>query len=592
MTKRKSQSLLNGALVLLVATLLVKIIGAIYKIPLSNMIGTVGRGYYDAAYNIYLPIYTISMAGLPVAVSKMVSEQMALGHYRDARMIFRVSSRIFLITGTLGLIVLLILAYPYAALSKNLPTIPAILAIAPSIFFCCLMSIFRGYYEGLRKMTPTAVSEVFEALGKLVFGIVLAKAVISKGMADFHAGATVFGKTVADESEALSAIYPYAAAAAALGVTLGTVLGLGYLFVLYKLRGDQITREELVNSPKPEKSNIIARNLIKFAIPVATSSLIFSITNMIDSVMVQNRLQTAIDKDLNYIKTVYQASIQMGNILDKDLKTYLFGAYSLSLDFKNLVPNLAMALGISAIPALSAAWAIKNRDEIRISVESVIRVILLISFPAGIGMAVLSEPILSLLYSRGESASAIPITAPILTAYGFSVFIMALSTPMTNMLQAIGKPMVPLKALTVGAIAKIIINYILVGIPSVNINGAVVGTIGCYVIILGISLYSLIKTTGVKINIMSVAVKPFICAALCGGAAFLSYTLFNRILSFGSPDSIMNSKTLSTFIAIGIAAVIYLISLLLVKGIAKDDIIMLPKGEKIAKTLEKYGFLG
>jgi stage V sporulation protein B len=497
LAKRKSQSLLNGALVLLVATLLVKIIGAIYKIPLSNMIGTVGRGYYDAAYNIYLPIYTISMAGLPVAVSKMVSEQMALGHYRDARMIFRVSSRIFLITGTLGLIVLLILAYPYAALSKNLPTIPAILAIAPSIFFCCLMSIFRGYYEGLRKMTPTAVSEVFEALGKLVFGIVLAKAVISKGMADFHAGATVFGKTVADESEALSAIYPYAAAAAALGVTLGTVLGLGYLFVLYKLRGDQITREELVNSPKPEKSNIIARNLIKFAIPVATSSLIFSITNMIDSVMVQNRLQTAIDKDLNYIKTVYQASIQMGNILDKDLKTYLFGAYSLSLDFKNLVPNLAMALGISAIPALSAAWAIKNRDEIRISVESVIRVILLISFPAGIGMAVLSEPILSLLYSRGESASAIPITAPILTAYGFSVFIMALSTPMTNMLQAIGKPMVPLKALTVGAIAKIIINYILVGIPSVNINGAVVGTIGCYVIILGISLYSVIMSTGV-----------------------------------------------------------------------------------------------
>lgn len=583
---------MNGALVLLVATLVVKIIGVIYKIPLSNMIGTVGRGYYDAAYNIYLPIYTISMAGLPVAVSKMVSEQMALGHYRDARMIFRVSARIFLITGTLGLIVLLILAYPYAALSKNIPTIPAILAIAPSIFFCCLMSIFRGYYEGLRKMTPTAFSQVFEALGKLVFGIILAKLVISKGMTDFDAGRAVFGKTVADKSEALSAIYPYAAAAAAFGVTLGTVLGIAYLFILYKIKGDEITREEIVNSPKPEKSSVISKRIIKFAIPVATSSLIFSITNMIDSVMVQNRLQTAIDKDLPLIKTLYGASLQMGNILDKDIKTFLYGAYSLSLDFKNLVPNLAMALGISAIPALSAAWAVRNKDEIRISVESVIRVILLISFPAGIGMAVLSEPILSLLYSRGESASAIAITAPILTAYGFSVFIMSLSTPMTNMLQAIGKPMVPLKALTVGAVAKIIVNFILVGIPSVNINGAVVGTIVCYLIILGISVYSLVKTTGVRINIMSVAVKPLICAALCGLAAFLSYALFNKVLSFGSPDSIMNSKTLSTFIAIGIAGVVYLISLLLVKGIAKDDIIMLPKGEKIAKTLEKYGFLG
>jgi stage V sporulation protein B len=578
--------------VLLVATLLVKIIGAIYKIPLSNMIGTVGRGYYDAAYNIYLPIYTISMAGLPVAVSKMVSEQMALGHYRDARMIFKVSSKIFLITGTLGLIILLLLAYPYAALSKNLPTIPAIVAIAPSIFFCCLMSIFRGYYEGLRKMTPTAVSEVFEALGKLIFGIVLAKIVITKGMADYNAGLSVFGKTVSNESEALSAIFPYAAAAAALGVTLGTVLGLLYLVILYKIKGDEITREELVNSPEPEKSKTIAKNLIKFAIPVATSSLIFSITNMIDSVMVQNRLQTAIDKNMPLIKSLYGASIAKGNVLDGDIKTFLFGAYSLSLDFKNLVPNLAMALGISAIPALSAAWAIKNKDEIRISVESVIRVILLISFPAGIGMAVLSEPILSLLYSRGESAAAIPITTPILAAYGFTVFIMALSTPMTNMLQAIGKPMVPLKALTVGAVAKIIINYVLVGIPSVNINGAVVGTVVCYVIILGISLYSLIKTTGVKINIMSVAIKPLICAALCGAGAFISYKLLGRFITFGSPDSILNSKTLSTFIAIGIAALIYLISLLLVKGIAKDDIIMLPKGEKIAKTLEKYGFLG
>ena len=590
---------------LLIATLLVKIIGAIYKIPLSNMIGAVGRGYYDAAYNIYLPIYTISMAGLPVAVSKMVSEQMALGRFRDAKMIFRVSAKIFLITGTVGLALLVLLAYPYAAIAENvkffgsdaasfkdLPIIPATIAIAPSILFCCLMSIFRGYYEGLRKMTPTAVSEVFEALGKLIFGIVLAKIVITKGMADFNAGNPVFGKTVADESEALSAIFPYAAAAAAFGVTLGTVLGLLYLLILYKIKGTEITREELVNSPEPEKSGVIAKKLIKFAIPVATSSLIFTVTNMIDSVMVQNRLQVAINKDISLIKTLYSASIQLGNVLDKDLKTFLFGAYSMSLDFKNLVPNLAMALGISAIPALSAAWAIKNRDEIRISVESVIRVILLISFPAGIGMAVLSEPILSLLYSRGESAAAIPITAPILTAYGFTVFIMSLSTPMTNMLQAIGKPMVPLKALTAGALAKIVINYVLVGIPSININGAVVGTVVCYVIILGISLYSLIKTTGVKINIMSVAIKPLICAALCGAGAFFSYMLLNRFLSFGSTGSILNSKTLATFIAIGIAAVIYLVSLLLIRGIAKDDIIMLPKGEKIAKTLEKYGFLG
>lgn len=164
--KRKSQSLLNGALVLSVSTLLVKIIGVIYKIPISNMMGAVGRGYFDSAYNLYIPIYNISMAGLPVAVSKMVSQHVALGRYRDVRMIFRVSARLFTFTGILGTVLLLIFAYPYALIAKTNEVIPAIIAITPSIFFCCMMSIYRGYYNGLRNMNPTAISQVVEAIGK------------------------------------------------------------------------------------------------------------------------------------------------------------------------------------------------------------------------------------------------------------------------------------------------------------------------------------------------------------------------------------------------------------------------------------------
>ena len=138
-SKRKSQSLLNGALVLSLATLIVKIIGVIYKIPLSNMIGTVGRGYFDSAYNLYVPIYTVSMAGLPVAIAKMVSQQMALGHFRDVRLIHRVAKRLFLIMGILGTLTMLVLAYPYAFSAKNMNVLPAIFVITPSIFFCCIM---------------------------------------------------------------------------------------------------------------------------------------------------------------------------------------------------------------------------------------------------------------------------------------------------------------------------------------------------------------------------------------------------------------------------------------------------------------------
>ena len=483
--KRKSQSLLNGALVLSVSTLLVKIIGVIYKIPISNMMGAVGRGYFDSAYNLYIPIYTISMAGLPVDVSKMVSQHVALGRYRDVRMIFRVSARLFTFTGILGTVLLLIFAYPYALIAKTNEVIPAIIAITPSIFFCCMMSIYRGYYNGLRNMNPTAISQVIEAIGKMIFGIAAAKLTITYGYSQFESGAKVFGKVCETESEAMSAIYPYAAAAAAVGVTMGTVIGMIYMIIMHKAKGG-ITRTEIVNSPRPVNSGAIAKTLVAIAIPVVTSSIIFSLTNLIDAITIQNRLDGVISNNLDLIKSIYATQIAEAHVLDADLKDFLYGAYTLSLDFKNLA--------------------------------------------SGIGMGVLAEPILRMFYENGKSAPAISIAAPIMAAYGYTIFLMAISQPMTNMLQAVGKANVPVKSLTVGAVVKVVANYIFIGIPSININGAVIGTVLCYLIVVIYNYIALIKATKVKVNLMSVV-------------------------------------------------------------LAKDDIIMMPKGEKIAKKLAKYGFI-
>lgn len=587
--KRKSQSLLNGALVLSLATLIVKVIGVIYKIPLSNMIGTVGRGYFDSAYNLYIPIYTISMAGLPVAISKMVSQQLAMGNFRDVKLIHRVAKRLFLIMGILGTLAMLILAYPYALSAKNMDVLPAIFVITPSIFFCCVMSSYRGYYNGLRNMTPTAISQVFEAVGKLAFGLVCAKFVINYGYSRFEAGLSVFGRTVANETEALSAIYPYAAAAAAAGVTLGTVVGMIYLFILYKVKGDNITKSELAAAPKPQKSNVVAKKLIAFAIPVIASSLVFSITNLIDAITIQNRLEHMIVNNMDFIRNLY--SVELANVLDADVKNFLYGAYSLSLDFKNLIPSITMPLGISAIPALSAAWAIKNKKQIKVSIESVLRVTMIIAMPCGIGMGVLAQPILAAFYGSGNSAAGISIAAPVMAVYGYSIFLMALSQPMTNMLQALDKAKIPLISLSLGAIAKLIANYILVAIPSVNVNGAVIGTIICYAIIVIINLGALIFTAKVKLNFISVFIKPTFCGVLCGLGAYTSFGLCNRFI----PEFSLAGHSLKTILCLGVGigfgGLIYLISMLLIKGIAKDDVIMLPKGEKIAKILAKYGFI-
>ena len=604
---KKKQSVLNGAVILMVAVVSVKVIGALFKMPLTDMLGTVGRGYFQSAYEIYTPIFAISMAGLPVAVSRMVAENVALSKYRDARAVFNVSKRIFLIVGTVGTLIIFIVAYPYAYFVAGLKSIPAILCVAPSVLFCCYMSAYRGYYEGLRNMTPTAISQVIEALGKLVVGLLLAKTVMSVGASQYAKGmaasgnvsATVFGNQVTSLTEANSVIVPWAAAGAVLGVTVGSIASLLFLMVCHKIKGDGFERVQLVNSPKPPKGEVIAKEMIKIAIPMVISALILNITNLIDTVTIQARLRTALDKDFNTVIQMHSEAINEAVRLSRldlsdvgEVVKYFWGAYGSALDFKNLVPTITIQLGVSALPALAAAWVVKNKKATRSTIETVLRVGMLIALPAGIGMASLATPILTILYGRGSSSDAISVIAPIMAAYGFATGIIAISTPTTNMLQAIGRADIPVKSVVVASVCKILCNFILVGNPKLNIYGAVVGTILFYVIIVTCNMASLLRISKVHVRWSSVFLKPLICAVLCGVTAYATNGLLNRIFPADTSKSILNMGTISALIAIALAAIVYLISLLLIKGVAKEDISVIPKGEKIAKVLEKYGLLG
>ncbi|MEG1244280.1 MAG: polysaccharide biosynthesis C-terminal domain-containing protein, partial [Oscillospiraceae bacterium] len=424
------------------------------------------------------------------------------------------------------------------------------------------------------------------------FGLVFARIVMTIGENQFSAGKAVFGTIVKSEQEAYSAIYPYTAAAAILGVTAGTVCALLFVMIRHKVIGDGITKEHLVNSPRPAPSKDLAKMLISIAIPVVASSLILNITNIIDTWTIQNRLVDAIENNLPYIKDMYSSALTQSQVLDVDIKNYLYGAYGAALDFKNLLPTITMTLGVSSIPALSAAWAIKDKNKIFRTVDSVIRASLLIALPTGICMAILAKPILTLMYIGTRAESSIDITAYIVTVYGFAAAVMALSTPITNMLQAIGRADVPVKSLAIGAVVKIVSNYILVGNPRFNINGAPIGTILCYVVIVFSNLFFLIKETKIKLNIKSVLIKPLFCSILCGLAAWSSYGLLNMAFDFGNASGRMNGSTLALLISAIISVLVYFISLFLVNAISKYDILMLPKGEKIAKVLEKYNLMG
>lgn len=599
--------MLNGAIILMGAIILVKIIGALFKMPMTSMLGTVGRGYFSAAYQIYTPIFAIAMAGLPVAVSKMVAESVALNRYRQARLIFKVSQKLFLAVGIVGTLILLLLAYPYAKYIADIKSLRAILFVAPSIFLCCYMSAYRGYYEGLRNMVPTAISQVIEALGKLVIGLFLIKVIMNKGLAQFNKGmaasgntsATVFGKTVTTAAEANSEIVPIAAAGAVLGVTLGSLLSLLFLMVFYHFKRDGFSKQLLISSPAPESGSVIANKLIRIAVPMVVSALILNITNLIDVSTIQARLTTALNKDFTTVINMYASSINSAVALERldinkisDVMKYIWGAYNMALDFKTLVPTITIQLGVSAIPALATAWAIKNRKEMHKTVETVLRIGMLIALPAGFGMAALATPILTVIYGRGNSSEAIGMIAPILIIYGLFTPLIAISTPVTNMLQAVGRADIPMKTVLVAAILKIICNFVLVGIPSINIYGAVGGTILFYVLIVVINMFCLLKISHIKVNWLSVFVKPCISALLCAITAYASHGIIVRIFPADTASSILNSDTIGTLIGIMLGAIVYLISILLLKGIARDDIIVLPKGEKFAKVLEKYGLLG
>lgn len=587
MAERKKQSLLTGAGVLAIATVIVKLIGAVYKIPLTNLLTPEGYGYFTGAYAIYNPLYAISMAGLPVAVSKMVSQNVEFGRIKDAQRIFHVAQKLFFIVGLTGTVILMCIAYPYSVMVKSPMNYVSVLVVAPCVLFCCMMSSFRGYYEGLKNMTPTGVSQVIEAVVKLTFGLSATYICFNRWLSTYQKEAvdgvaTVFGQQVKSEAEALAVMYPYAAAVAIMGVTLGSMLGLLYLFIKYKRQGFGFTREEIVNSPAPESDKTLRNSLIRIAAPIALSSIVLNISNMIDDLTIRNRLAYAMEVGGDLIKEMYSASLTAAQTLDEGINNYLYGTHGSVLNIKNLIPTITLTLGISAIPALSSAWAAKDKKEIKGTIETVLRVTMMIAMPAGLGIAAIPGPILEILYS--SSKDMIPIAEPMLRVYGLGMFLFAATSPMTNMLQAVGRMDIPIKSIAIGSCAKILLNFILIGNPGINIKGAPVSTALCYVIIFAFNLGALLKVTKVKINVVSVYLKPFISAALCGVVAWCA----NYIIA----EKLMIESRLVGIVAIGFGGVTYAICMLLFKGIVKDDVLMLPKGEKIAKVLAKFGLLG
>ena len=554
--KRKQQSFQYGAIILLCSTMLVKIIGAIFKIPLSRLIGDLGFGYFDSAYQLFTPIYTLAMAGLPIAISRVVAERMQQERYRDVRKSLKVTKKIFLITGLTGFVVMLLLIYPFVHFTDATgKTVYSLFAIAPSLLFCCIMSAYRGYYEGLRNMYPTAASDVIESLGKLILGYGFAYIIMK-----------------------ISCDVALAAAGAMLGIMVGGAASATFITLRYKLKGDGITEQEFTDAPEPQGSKTIAKTIIMIAIPVVLASLANSVSSLVDVSMVKWQLTNMMGEFADDIRKMYESSIVDYNsfstnaLTNAELPTFLYGIRGKAFTLYNLVPTITSVLGVSALPVLTSCFAKGKGDKtlVKRSIESTMKFTALIAMPAGFGFLFLGSEIMGLMY---DTVASVEIGGVMLRIYGLAAMFAGLAIPMISMLQAIGKEKISLRNVAIGAALKVIVNFVFVGIPTINIKGAAIGTFVSYLFIFISNLSSLIKYTGVKPNIYKTILKPFIAALACG--------LSTVVLDLSAMGKI------GTVLDIGVAAVVYLVILIILNTFEPDDVLSLPKGEKILKVFRK-----
>lgn len=575
----EKQGFVQGAMILMIGTMTVKVVSMLFKIPISNLLGGTGYSYFTNAYEIFNLISTIATAGFPVAISKLVSENGVLGNYRDNHKIFRISRTFFLITGLLCMTVMILGAGSFAAMIPNPGAKLSIICLAPAVLTCCLMSAYRGYYQGMQNMYPTSISQIIEAVTKMIFGLGFSGGVMYLTQREYSLHATVLGRSYPSPEQAQAVIAQLASGAAVLGVSLSTAAGLVYLMLRWRKKGDGVSQQQLMHAPKPQDSSILLKRILVIAIPVCLGSLAVNLSGIIDLLTVTGRLSHVMDTAPQQLLACYGQNIPQAELVNGTVHNYLYGAYSgKAVVIANLVPALTTGMAVSALPVVAESFARGNRLRTQKSIQMVLRITALFCVPAGLGISALSQEVCSLFFGMNNE---VMIGAPLLRVLGLASIFIALTGTTNSLLQAVGRVSLPVKLILIGSAIKLAMNYLLVGIPQLNIQAAPWSTLVCYVVITLLSLIALRSTVG-PLGAFGVFGKPLLAGLLCAAFARLTQNMLMQV-------------TASRFVVLlsaAVGAAVYLVGLLLLRALKKEDIMMLPKGEKMAKILEKYSLLG
>ena len=613
----KPNTFFGGAAILAVGILVVKLIGMFYKIPLLNIIGEQGSADFNNAYNLYNVLLTISTAGLPVAVSKLVSEADALGRRNQVRRTFRLALALFLILGVLSFLVMFFGSEQLAGLMNDSMAAPGIRALAPAVICVGCLSAFRGYAQGHGNMTPTAVSQIIEALCKLTVGLGLAYWLVGHG---------------ADAS--------HAAAGAITGVTVGTIVALAYMLMNFLITRSQ---EPQLADDRPDEPSTILKHLLMIAVPITISSSMVGIVTVIDTSLVQGQLQRALLENQD-TWTLYQdfvdftslkealsawqtalpdgsavsmslldqyaaqaealrdqqsaltdlqsASLELHAALENISRT-LYGNYSGALNIYNLPTSLMAAVTAAVIPAVSGALARRDRRGAGRITGSALRISALAACPMAVGLFVLGEPIMALIFPNLNPQLA----GPLLSTLGLATLFVCMMLVCNSILQAHGFVSLPVIIMVAGGVVKIITNYNVVIQPTIGIYGAPMGNILCFALCMTLDLVVMSRVIPRRPRYIQVFAKPLAASALMGLGAWAVHGLMSKLFEatgiFMSADPVTHevlglSRTgnaAATLLAILVAVVIYGVLVIALRAITKDDLMLMPKGEKIARML-------
>ena len=450
---RSGRRFLSGVSILTLSAMIVKVIGLLYKIPLLSYLGTEGMGYFNTAYELYALFCVVSTAGLPVAMSVLISRS---GNGEGASRIYRVALLTFIFIGGAGSLLMFGFSSGFSSLLKNDGAASCMRAISPTVFLICLSSVYRGFFQGHGNMLPTAISQVIEAAGKLFLGLIFAKNALESGC-----------------NPAETAAY------AVMGLAVGTAISTVYL-ALHKLAAKKKGLTAIHASTEEEKDSRqsgygrIFRALMITAIPVTISSAVIGLTKFVDLAMILRRLQ-----DVGYSEQAANA---------------MYGCYStLVLPVFNILPSLISSVSLTSVPVLSAAIAKgeEGKAELRRTGSMALAVTALISIPASIGLAVFSRDVLSLIFSH--EPDAVFLASPWLSAMAMAIFPACMITVSTGMLQASGHASASLWSMLVGIAVKVVLAYILIGMPEIGLLGAPVSSIVCDTVVAAINFYRISK---------------------------------------------------------------------------------------------------